>query len=89
MAALDDFAAASGGLLTPATHAAAVTKSDTVDLTHVSRGLYLGTSGDVAAITLSDETITFTGLAAGICHPLRLKRVLSTNTTATFMVEVW
>jgi hypothetical protein len=75
----------------PARNAAAITPSDTVDLTSPTRGLYVGVSGDVVAIMADDGTtsVTFTGLAAGVVHPLRVKRVKSTGTTATNIVALY
>jgi hypothetical protein len=66
--------------------AAAVTPSDGVDLASPTRGLYVGASGDVNVIFASDKdasTVVLTGLAAGVWHPMQVRRVLSTSTTAT------
>lgn len=66
-----------------------VTPSDVTDLTRPTIGLYVGVTGNVAVIMAGDETdtaVTLVGLAAGIFHPLRVKRVMSTNTTATSIV---
>ena len=68
----------------------AVTPSDTVDIRKGSRGLYVGVSGDVIVHPQgSDTAVTFTGLAAGIIHPIAVDRVLATGTTATNIVAVW
>lgn len=73
----------------PARTGFAVTPSDTVNIPEGTRGLYVGASGDVAVILLDDTTsVVFTGLAAGIIHPIAAKRVLSTGTTATGIVGV-
>lgn len=73
----------------PGERATAITPSDSADLTNPTRGLYVGASGDVSVILVGDSAaVTFTGLAAGIVHPLRVKRVRSTGTTATDIVGV-
>jgi len=77
------------GLIDPSDYAVAVTPSDSADLAKVSRGLYVGASGDVKVDLASGETVTFVALAAGIVHPLQVRRVYSTDTTATDIVAVY
>jgi hypothetical protein len=70
------------------TEAVAVTPSDTADVPlTVARGLYVGVAGDVSVI-LAENTapVTIPGLAAGIWHPMAVRRVRSTGTTATGIV---
>jgi hypothetical protein len=43
----------------------------------------------VAVVTAHGETITLTGLAAGIIHPLSVTKVMATNTTATSILAVY
>ena len=89
MAAVDNFASRQPELMTqPATRAEAVTKSDSVDLSYVSRGIYVGGAGDVAAVMWSGDVVTFSAVPAGTLLPIRCKRINSTNTTATLMVAV-
>jgi hypothetical protein len=89
MAATDAWAARSPELLTlPATRAEAVTKHDTNDFTYVSRGIYVGGAGDVAAVMVSGDVVIFSAVPAGTLLPLRCKRINSTNTTATLMVAI-
>lgn len=73
----------------PINDASAVTPNDSADLGSTSRGLYVGASGDVKIDTAEGNTVTFTGLAAGIVHPIRAKRVYATDTTATNIVAVY
>lgn len=78
-----------GGTL-PAAKCFAITKNDSADLAFVTRGIYVGATGDLAVILDADSSaVTFVGLAAGIIHPLAVKRVMSTNTTATSIVGVY
>lgn len=74
--------------------AIAVTPSDTADLTfpiglNGTKYLYVGASGDVAAITSSGDSVTFKALASGVFHPISIRRVLATNTTATGILAVY
>lgn len=83
MAAVDQWAAASGDISGPIRSIVAVTPSDDDDLANVTRGLYVGVSGNVSVVTAAGETVTLTGLAAGVWHPLRVSRVRNSSTTAT------
>jgi hypothetical protein len=65
-----------------------VTPNDSTDLPKFGRvrALWVGATGDVNVIMLGDASETakvLPGLAAGIWHPMNVKRVLSTSTTAT------
>lgn len=83
----------SGKFLTdalPAASAVAITPSDSVDLETPTRGLYVGAAGNVKVDMVDNGTaIVFTGLAAGVIHPIRCKRVYSTGTSATGLVGVY
>ena len=73
----------------PAAYAAAVTPSDTVDLANETRALYAGGAGDLSVETIAGNTVTLAGAVAGSVIPIRIKRVNSTNTTATNIVALW
>lgn len=73
----------------PAQGGAAVTPHDTNNLAIPTRGLYVGVSGNVKVDMIDGSTLTFVGLAAGIIHPLAVRRVYSTGTTATSIVGVY
>jgi hypothetical protein len=65
--------------------ARAVTADDNNDLPGgATRALLIGgAAGNVAVIFADDDTaVTLTGLAVGVWHPISVKRVLSTGTTA-------
>ncbi len=47
-----------------------------------TRGLYIGTSGDLQVVMANGATVTFVAITAGIIHPLSVIQVLATNTTA-------
>lgn len=73
----------------PGRHAAAVSLSDTVDLTCTARALYVGTTGDVTLITAGGDTVTFPTVPAGAILPVLTTRVKSTLTTASNIVALW
>lgn len=68
---------------------AAVTPNDGADLTGITRGIYLGGAGNVAVIFADDADgapQTLTGLATGMWHPMQVRRIMVTNTTATLIL---
>jgi hypothetical protein len=72
----------------------AVTPNDSTNLPYYATlgstaGLYVGVSGDVKVVTDGDTTITFTALAAGVFHPIAVKQVFATDTTATNIVACY
>ena len=70
----------------PATDGFAVTKSD-VTVFPATRGLYVGTAGDLVVTMLSGAVLTFANAAAGY-HPLRVTQVRDA-TAATGIVGVY
>lgn len=65
-----------------------VTPNDSTDLPNAGRvrGIYVGVSGDISVIMTGDTSETakvIPALAAGVWHPMCIKRVRSTGTTAT------
>lgn len=72
----------------PAVGAFAVTKSDSTILAGV-RALYVGGAGDVAVMPVGSTTaVTFSAVPAGSILPVRVSKVMSTNTTATLIVAL-
>lgn len=67
----------------------AITKSDAVNLTYLTRAIYVGGTGDVVAVFPDDSTVTFSAVPAGTVLPIVVKRVNSTSTTATLMVAMY
>lgn len=76
------------------TEAAAVTPSDTVNVTTKlnSSILYVGTTGDVKVLiageTNSLNAVTFKNVSSGTFLPIVVDYVLSTGTTATDIIRV-
>jgi hypothetical protein len=73
-----------------ASDAITIVPNDAADLGKVpTKGLYIGVSGDVKVTLNSGNTVTFTGLSSGVIHPIAVKRVWATGTTATNMLAVY
>lgn len=73
----------------PAIAAAAITPDDNNDLTNYTRAILVGGAGNLACITRGGDTVTFSGLLAGVVYPFALKRIKSTGTTATNLVALY
>lgn len=75
----------------PACGVFAVTPSDSADLTAVTRGLYVGVSGDVVVVpAYGDGTaVTFKTVPAGMILPVMAIRVKATGTTATNILAMY
>lgn len=69
-----------------ATRAETITTSDSLELSYVTRGIYVGTAGDVVVVTTNGDTATFKNAVAGSIIPIRAKQVKATNTTASNLV---
>lgn len=80
-----------GDLNGPAYRAAAITPNDGTDLAFVTRGIYVGVTGDVAVnmANTPGANVIFKAVPAGSLLPLAVARVLATGTTATNIVAVW
>jgi hypothetical protein len=84
----DDFASHASHLTAPARDGEAVTPSDSVPLARASRGLYVGSAGNLRVTMVSGAVVTFTGVAAGSYYPLRVTQVMATGTTAGSLVAL-
>ena len=51
--------------------------------------LYVGNTGNLRVLTSSGADLTFVGIPAGSFVPVQVKRVFSTNTTATDIIALW
>lgn len=80
-------------LVVPGHNAITLTPSDTMDLALYSRGIYVGTGGNIAVTMAGVDNVTssvvFKNVASGTLLPLRVRRVWATNTTATDIIAVW
>lgn len=72
----------------PAVGAVAVTPSDSADLVVTCRALYVGTAGDLRVAMANGDVVTFSGAQAGY-HPISVRRVYATSTTASGVVALY
>ena len=90
MPALDTFKEYHAALSSPAEHAFSITPHATDELSHTTRAIYIGGAGDVELVLKGDSTaVVFSAVPAGTLLPVRAKRVVSTNTTATGIIGVF
>ena len=88
MPIIDNFKDFSTGLGGPVTNAVTVAPSDSTDLPHVTRALYVGGAGNVRVTLAAGSVVDFAALAVG-WHPIRVARVHATGTTATSITGCW
>lgn len=76
----------------PGKYAAAITPSDAAVLANPTRGLFIGSTGNIrvemAGSGGGGGTVTFSNIPVGL-YPLAVKQVYSTGTTASDIVGVW
>ena len=92
MAAVDDFASNREGLTSPADNSIDIDaeKSDSVELSKVTRGIHCNVAGNIAGILAGDGTTSRVFvLLAGITYPYRFKQVKSTGTSATGIIGLF
>lgn len=80
-------------LIAPAGFAWAVTPSDSASLPMETRGIWVGTTGNVRLdaydpVTGNLAPVTFTGVPSGTTLRVKTKRIYSTSTTATNIVAL-
>ena len=89
MPATDQQGGMQEGMTSPADNAAAVTPSDSTDLSYISRALYVGTGGNIVVTMMGGGDVTFTNVQDGSNLPIRVSRVKSTSTTASNIVNIY
>lgn len=70
----------------PASTFESITPSDTDLLQEATRAIYVGSAGNMVAVSVNDNEVTFNNLVAGTIYPFRIKQVKSTGTTASGLV---
>lgn len=77
------------GNLQSAVGAFAITPNDGVDLAQTARAIFVQGSAtlvDLKVTMLDGTTVTLLGLASGVMHPIQVRRVWATGTTATNII---
>ena len=77
-----------GGLEAPAHGAFSITPSND-EFDFYCRAIYVGGDGHIEVVTVDNETIVFKNALAGSIIPVRCKKVLAANTTASFLVGLY
>lgn len=72
-----------------ATDWASITPHNSTNLTDVPRALYVGGTGDIAAVSADGSVEVFSNVAAGSILPIRPVRINSTSTTATLLLALY
>ncbi len=85
----DTFRSHTRSLTSPPEHAAAILPDDAAELSHATRALYVGGTGDVSVQLLAGDIVTLANLPAGTLLPIRIIRVLASGTSATSLVGLW
>lgn len=87
---MSDAYAGTNPLTGSAFQAAAITPSDSTELVKMTKGLYVGGSGDVKVLLAGDTVpVTFSSVTAGTILPIRVARVYATGTTAILMLALY
>lgn len=76
-------------LNSPCGAAVAVTPDDDVEFDPSSRYVWVGGLGNLAVTMLDGSVVTFTAVPAGTSLPIRVRKVMATNTTATNIVMMY
>ena len=85
----DNFGKYISQLNSPGKNAQALTESDTVDLAHTTRYVYVGGAGDITCILSGDTAeVTFKAVPVGTILPIRIKRLM-VATTATLLIGIY
>lgn len=66
-----------------------ITPDDANDIMMPTRGVYIGAAGNLRVLMVDGTEVTFTSLAVGVVHPLQVRRVYSTSTTAGLIVGLY
>ena len=72
----------------PSGELAVITPNDSVDLSVITRAVYVGADGDLKVDGETSGTVTFIGLKAGMYLPISVKRVYATGTTASNILSL-
>lgn len=86
---VQDLANGGGTITAPASRFAAITPHASNDLNFITRAVYVGVTGDIAAVDPDNNVVVFKAVPAGTILPIRVRRINAVNTTATDLVALW
>lgn len=85
----DDYGSQADSVSSPSLAPFAITPDDTTDLTRIPKALWVGIGGDVNVQGVNNAApVLFQNVPNGFILPVRARRVLATNTTATGIVAL-
>ena len=85
----DEFKNATKGIESPFEAAFNIAPDDTNDLPHASRGVYVGSSGNMNVVLVGMNTpVLFRNMVGGQFYPFRIKQVLASDTSASDLVAL-
>jgi hypothetical protein len=82
----DRFSHHASALTSPASDGFSITPHDGNNLPEVTRALFVGGAGSVNVHLASGAQVNLSGVSGGTVLPIRVRRVLSTGTTATAII---
>jgi hypothetical protein len=82
----DSFNFHRSGLDTPADEAFVIIPSDSQNLEKITRGVYIGSGGNLSVLMKNGDEQTFVGTVAGTILPIRIRRVNAAGTTASSLL---
>jgi len=68
---------------------AAITPSDSVNLTDICRAIYVGGAGNIVVVWTDDTTSTFVAVPVGTTLYVAAKRINLSSTTATNLLALY
>ncbi len=68
---------------------ALITPDNVNDLPYVTRGIYVGTGGNIKLTTKAGTTLIVPNLAGGAIYSFRVSRIWATSTTASNIVALY
>lgn len=84
----DEFENFTPGMESPAVNGEAIIPNDEADLPFATRGIWIGTGGDLTVTLTGGTTVTYPDIPSGVVFPIRAKRVFETGTTASGLASM-
>lgn len=85
----DFFSSQNSGLTSPIESGFAITPHDTNDLAFMTRQIFVGTGGNLVVMLKGGDTLTLKNLPNAFVLDARVRKVLSTGTTAADLVGLY
>lgn len=73
---------------TVSAHGASIVTASDVTILPITRGLYIGATGNINVVMADGMTVLFTNVPVGVM-PIQVIQVLATSTTATGIVALY